>query len=94
MKIKEGVRLKGIQPEMSVALQVANSLFVESREELVITSVSDGFHMAGSLHYAGHAVDLRRPIVSELAQELARRLGEEFDVVLEEDHIHVEYDPK
>jgi hypothetical protein len=52
--------------------------------------------MEGSLHYRGFAVDLRLPTDNkeEIRAELAASLGAEYDVILEIDHIHIEYDPK
>jgi len=64
-----------------------------------ITSAADGHHAARSLHYTGNAVDLRiRDLnsaeVSEWAYLIKEMLGEDFDVVVEPDHIHLEYDTK
>lgn len=62
----------------------------------VITSARDGWHMAGSRHYSGEAVDLRSRDVKApqaLVRELKDTLGADFDVVLEADHIHLEFDP-
>jgi hypothetical protein len=83
-------------PEILLAVFVAHELFKESSEYLTLTSVTDGKHMEGSLHHAGLAVDLRLPNAGKerLVQQLGIRLGADYDVVLEGDHIHVEYDPK
>jgi hypothetical protein len=64
----------------------------------IITSTTDGKHMSGSLHYKGLAVDLR---IRDLAPDEQERYYDELklalsklcDVVLESDHIHVEYSP-
>jgi pyruvate-formate lyase-activating enzyme len=68
----------------------------KSRGELVITSTYEGNHGEGSLHYADDAIDMRkieaRPIDGE--DKIKEKLGKDYDVVLERDHIHVEYDPK
>ena len=66
---------------------------------MVVTSVMDGKHRPGSLHYVGYAADLRTWAIesdhlAEFTQGLAEELGEEFDVVLEKDHIHIEFQPK
>ena len=64
-----------------------------------ITSADDLKHMAGSFHYIGLALDFRSYYwldyidQVELADKLAFIVGDDFDVVLEKDHIHVEYDP-
>ena len=64
-----------------------------------ITSACEGEHMVGSKHYQGDALDFRvratrkheRPALAEAVSEA---LGDDYDVVLEETHLHVEYDPK
>ena len=63
-----------------------------------ITSANDRVHSAGSLHYSGLAMDFRtRDIPAELRKSFSEKvksaLGSEFDVVLESDHLHVEFDP-
>lgn len=97
MKIKPGVDLRGIQPEMAIAAVIAERVYAAQGAELMITSGVEGKHMAGSLHYKGMALDLRLPPAAKIpATVLALRgsLAEQFDVVLEVDHIHVEFDPK
>jgi len=102
MKLKPGVRLLGIRPELVVALLIADGLFREAGAECVITSCIDGKHSRGSKHYSGCAFDLRTHSLSNpsaTAMTLQVRLGSDFDVILEDasgpnQHIHVEYDPK
>jgi hypothetical protein len=106
MRFKEGVRIDGIAPETIVGLMVAEGAYLETvgaidkTAEMVVTSVRDGQHSAHSLHYRGLAADLRtRGIRTHLRDAwlsmVQRRLGFlGFDVVLEPDHIHVEFDPK
>ena len=66
----------------------------------VITSASDGKHGPNSLHYKGKALDLRtKNLRPEQVHPVYVALNEAlspggFDVVLETDHIHVEFDPK
>lgn len=65
----------------------------------VITAGTDGIHHPGSLHYLGYAVDLRTrdlpPMtINASIEELKKRLGADFDVVIEGDHLHVEMQPK
>ncbi len=96
MRIKEGVRVYGIEGPLVLALVIADQLYWERAEELVVTSLMDGNHMRGSLHYVGLAGDLRLPGsgIQELRDELAIRLGPDYDVVVESEHIHVEFQPK
>lgn len=95
---KFGVSLKGLQPEALLGLVVAEQLFSSLGEQLVVTSVSDGKHSNNSLHYKGQAFDLRIWNLHNVAaifkalEEGLKPLG--FDVILEDDHLHLEYDPK
>lgn len=96
MRIKSGVRLLGLRPEVVLALQVADTILALSGADLVVTSAIDGTHTRASLHYTGCAVDLRRPAIraAEIVQELKEALGADFDVILETDHVHCEFQPK
>lgn len=106
MRLKKGVSLKGMQPQLMVGILAADWLCRESCMELVITSVTDGKHKVGSRHYDGCAFDMRTwSFKTEEAKKLfvetlqVRLNGErgnfagEWDVVLEKTHIHVEWDP-
>jgi len=48
------------------------------------------------LHYANDAFDSNKPEFKreEILRGLKIDLGQKFDVVMEVDHIHIEYDPK
>ena len=62
---------------------------------MVITSTYEGSHSEGSLHYANLAVDIRKNKAKVLSyKEIKQALGKDYDVILEGDHIHIEYDPK
>ena len=97
--LKPGVRLNGMRPELLVVVLVAYAAWSEApiRADLVVTSISEGEHAPGSLHYVGLAIDLRQPTPEHVplcVQRLKAALGEDFDVLAEGDHIHVEYQPK
>jgi len=99
MKFKDGVDLNGIDSVMIHALCSIDNVYRYYGEELVVTSCMDGRHKKGSLHYKGKAVDTRTRYFGELElqrikYELIDVLGSNFDVVLESDHFHIEYDPK
>jgi hypothetical protein len=98
MTLKPGVRILGIKPEATLALIVAEGVFRDQGQECIVTSVVDGEHSAGSIHYQGFAFDLRikhlSSGVAKIHGELKARLGADFDVLLEADHIHVEFQPK
>lgn len=95
MLIKDGVSIGGVRPELLFGLMVANGLFGAVGEVFVITSVTDGERGGLSYHPGGFAFDCRLPVevsAEGMTQRLAQSLGAEFDVVLEDDHIHVEYE--
>ena len=103
MKVKEGVEIvKGgicVTPEILHAMAVADVVAGNFGVEAVCTSILDGKHMATSLHYSGRAFDLRTrdiPLGQREAfrADIALRLGPDYDVVLEGDHIHCEIDPE
>jgi len=68
-------------------------------KEAAFTSVVDGKHSLKSLHYAGLACDVRlwylpTGTANGFAEEIQHRIGEDYDVILKRDHIHVEFQPK
>lgn len=99
MNLKPGISIRGIRPEVVLALSVAREVFMNVGAELTITSCTEGRHSRGSRHYTGLAADLRtrhlpHAKLEQIVPLLKQKLGAEFDVVLEADHIHIEYDPK
>ncbi len=95
--IKNGVDLRGLQPQMVLAYILACKCY--GGYDCVITSCSDGKHGPNSLHYKGLALDLRTrhlpgQALQSILDKLKEALGAQFDVVLESDHFHIEYDPK
>ena len=99
MKLKLGVRILGIRPEIAFVMPAIQKVYDDHGTELVITSVIDGKHSRGSLHYAGAALDLRtrdctRETAKRITAALKRALGGDFDVVLESNHVHLEYQAK
>ncbi len=97
--IKYGVKFVDLVPQMVLANTIISQVIGGHGYDVVITSGSDGQHKAESLHYSGRALDYRTRNMDPadarvIATELSRALGENYDVVLEDDHIHVEYDPK
>jgi hypothetical protein len=96
IQIKKGVILDGLDERMYPAIHAARTIWLSQGGNLVITSGRDGRHRKGSLHYAGRALDFRtkhldRKARIRSAQALRKTLGAEFRVLLEKDHIHVEY---
>lgn len=95
MLLKLGVSITDLKPAVRRRLTTIDQAFIRSTgAEAVLTSTNEGTHMAGSLHYANLAVDIRRPAEpARILKELQADLGEEFDIVVEADHFHIEYDP-
>ncbi len=100
LQIKQngGVKLAGLKPQIVLAAAICSDTFDKHRCDCVITSANDSSeHMIGSKHYYGEAIDIRTKNIDHetmcaIVEELKLFLGEEFDVVLESDHLHVEYD--
>lgn len=97
--LKPGVKVRGLRPEMALAMTFAAMVCQRHDTDFIVTSVCDGAHSRGSLHYKGLAFDMRTRNMTvqkarEVKSELKDILGAEYDVVLETDHIHCEYDPK
>lgn len=88
-----------LSTQIVLALITASAIYQANGQELVITSITDAVHKKESLHYDGKAADLRTNVFSAataklVTAQLASALGDNFDVVLESDHIHIEYDPE
>ena len=89
---KQGV-VGDLQPVARKGLGRVARLFETGGDDLFITSIRDGNHMAGSLHYDGLAFDIRDNPKYPLL-EVRQTLGSGWDLVPESDHLHCEYDPK
>ena len=99
MRLKSDVKITGIRPEMILGIIVATRVYDEMDYEFVITSGLEGTHSKTSLHYAGAAIDIRtRHLPAGAAQAardaIANALTNEYDVILEGNHIHLEWQPK
>ena len=96
--IKPGVKLLGVRPELIVGLMACQSIYQRHGIDFVITSVRDGKHSHNSLHYSGQAADLRTRQMSkgtakQIVAEISTAVGNQFDVILESNHIHIEFQP-
>lgn len=99
MKLKEGVSLQGLNLRMRKVLITAEAVWKRNGQELVITSGTEETdkHWAGSLHRFGYALDFRTYYFADdgvrvrVKNELADLLGDDYKVILEFTHIHVEY---
>jgi len=99
IRYKAGVSVLGIKPEILAAYSLIDAAF--SPNDAVITSAVDGKHGPKSMHPLGYAIDLRiRHIVEGEVVTVLKKimlllntwLTDEYDVVLEGDHIHLEFD--
>jgi hypothetical protein len=98
--VKPGAVIKELN---SALCHVAYSVWFVWREyglTAMLTSGNDSKHMEGSLHYKNLAWDFRIwgiPNPQEARDKLHKLLntkGNDYDVVLESDHLHIEYDVK
>lgn len=99
-QMKEGVDHTNMSPSLTQYYNTIDSIHsCVTGRSAIITSARDGKHMIGSLHYRGRAIDLRTRDLSpkkarRLTRELQTELGRLFDIVVEYDHIHLEYQPR
>ena len=100
MKLKDStVKIQGITTELLFGLIIAGQVYKDNGQELVITSLNDGSHSETSLHYSGNGADLRTNYFTNeqtlsVAKTIKERLGIDYDVVIESNHIHLEYQPR
>lgn len=93
------IKLGSLAPQIVVAVFIASRVYEVNGFDMVITSVNDSSHMRNSLHYSGNAVDLSireipRSILLKIVEELKKCLTSDFDIIMEKDHIHIEYQPR
>ena len=101
LQFKNGVTLTGVQNEILFIIDVIQryfDVFIPDKD-FVITSLTDGKHMKGSLHRKGLALDMRtrtldRKEIDYFVTWFRDGFEKGYDLVVEKDHIHIEYDPK
>ena len=94
LKILDGVRVPSVVIIAAAAINAKTMLMLQTN--VTITSGNDSKHKEGSLHYQDRALDFRThdmpPYHVRLwADEIRNRLGPKYDVIVEDDHIHVEH---
>ena len=99
MQLKKGVSIQGIRPELLIAIMIADRVYQVHSCILVLTSVTDGKHSATSLHYSGCAFDCRVRSLepsqrANIVSDLKISMPNDFDIVLESTHVHIEYQPR
>ena len=98
LQFKEGVQLTATKA-VNKLLYAGERAFASVGKECIVTSGRDGVHQIQSKHYSDEALDLRRfhlesHELDTVVEALKRTLGQDFDIVIEPTHIHLEYDPK
>lgn len=95
------INLIGLSREMYFAWGVVHTIYRSNSNpaNCIVTSANDGTHMSDSKHYSGDALDFRvwgfqEAQIQAVVNMIQRVLGDDYDVVNEYDHIHVEYDPE
>lgn len=96
VKVKAGVKFTELNNQFIRLVKVLGDIGELFGKPLTITSGNDGKHMDTSLHYENLAWDIRirdlpKDRVPRLVEELKLRLPG-YQVILEKDHIHVEWD--
>lgn len=94
--VKFGVDISRLERNTRRSVTIVHLIFANRNETFIITSTYEGNHSAGSLHYANQAYDIRPPTrqPGKVLALIRAELGPDFDVVVEPDHWHIEYDPK
>lgn len=97
MLLKLGVDISRLNREIRRTLNHVDIIVTGwTSQEAIVTSTYEGNHSPGSLHYNNGAYDIRvpGPDTDEILEEIKKKIGKDFDVEWEPDHIHIEYDPK
>ena len=101
IKKKDATVNLDVNTAFDAAIPVLKTAWLMLGLECVVTSGKDGVHSKNSAHYIGNALDLRIWEISNhmtpmafgynLAKSLLIICGPGYYVVLEGDHIHLEY---
>lgn len=98
LAFKDGVSLVGMQPEAIFGIDQCLTAYHEIDLTMTLTSCRDGQHGQHSHHFKGLAWDMRvwdlTGRIDWFCRKLTERLGPDYQVINEENHIHAEYDPK
>jgi len=95
MLIKAGVDISRLHREIRRSMSPVSKILAAYGTEFIITSTYEGNHGEGSLHYGDDAYDCKGPTKQrdECVNDIKLELGDNYDVVDERDHIHIEWDP-
>lgn len=86
--------LRLLTSEMQKGFAIISLAFED--DDIHITSLTEGVHKVNSKHYSGNAMDIVPPLHEPQRKltKLITMLGKNYDVVNEQNHWHIEYDPK
>jgi len=99
-KVVPGVRLKGLQPEMAIVLDVVPEVFGRFGYDCWVTSAvrpqSSGLHRLGLALDFDSSTNVPESVGQQIATRVSSYLGDGFDCLWHGPkwHLHVEYDPK
>ena len=99
--VKDTSVLPSNRPEIERARRIVVEVWNRYGYSVTVTSGEEpnASHATQSLHYNGLAEDYRTRDVApsklaDMVSDVRLRLGSDYDVVLESDHLHIEFDPK
>lgn len=99
LKFKHDVPEDTLQPIMKAYLfAIAYIHYNMLGIPLIVTSTTDGKHKNNSLHYKGLAFDVRTfdkttKQLSSFVDTISTNFNNRLDIVIESNHLHIEYDP-
>ena len=100
LALKDGVTFSPSLPMLWALPWVVQAYEIYTElQTVVVTSGNDGEHRNDSLHYEDDALDFRvwgtdREQRASILEYLRHMLGDQYDILDEDDHIHIEWDPK
>lgn len=104
ISLKPCVKISKLQPQILLAWMIWCDLCRQHNMSAVISAGEDGKHQTSSKHYIGQALDFRTKHLGStlrdaLVSDLKQAAGENYDIVVEDvggdnEHGHMEYDPK
>lgn len=95
---KLGVSLLGLKSPILHALIIMCNLTTSNYgKNITVTSTTEGVHREASLHPCGYAVDIRSwsfttKQMVDIYAYMSNNLGPDYDVIMEKDHLHIEYE--
>lgn len=99
--IHGAAQIDELRHEIRYAILIVSYVLDEHNLHGILTHGNDGEHMVGSLHYKNRAIDVDWPPwdgppieIDDIREAVKLILGEDYDVVAESTHLHIEHDPK